>query len=340
MGRCGCSDVCNCVVEAGTGTTVTGAGSANNPYIVSAVAQPIVIADTPCINLSGTGIAGDPLTATPIIGAEPNGLSCLPGGLTVAPSTDAGNAITIGTDGNLMATGVAGVPLVSDTPSVNMTVTGSTISADVITGCGLEIGAGVQANVAAWPFACPQDANAQDVYCSPGTGQLQTAPEKFTESAFTPVGALAVVNTQPANCPGPTVVFNEASAMVFTNPDPCRPMVVNLEFGGRVRLDVENDLMLTNLNAFTVNALTFYQVNGGGMILARNDTYNHESGLNNQTTAAGHVFESTPAPVIIPPGGAITIDTQMQYTCSGAVDGTQIQITRNGPSIRATGWSQ
>ncbi|WP_280866576.1 hypothetical protein [Streptomyces sp. SAI-127] len=58
--------------------------------------------DTATVDLSGDGTAGAPLTAAvKVQGPEPNGLSAGPLGLVVRPSADAGNALTIGADGDL-----------------------------------------------------------------------------------------------------------------------------------------------------------------------------------------------------------------------------------------------
>jgi hypothetical protein len=65
--RCDCSGgQCSCVVLAGSGTTVTGAGSSSNPYIISAdptLPARLRVVDTPTVDLTavGNGTEDDPL---------------------------------------------------------------------------------------------------------------------------------------------------------------------------------------------------------------------------------------------------------------------------------------
>lgn len=67
MPRCDCAGgQCSCVVLAGSGTTVTGAGSSSNPYIISAdptIPGRLRVADTSTVDMSatGNGTADDPL---------------------------------------------------------------------------------------------------------------------------------------------------------------------------------------------------------------------------------------------------------------------------------------
>lgn len=169
MARCGCSSTaCTCVVTGAGLATSSGTGTPNNPYVISVTCESVrtcfsagpgvtivdgvisapgsaVVADSPCIDLSGTGTLADPIVATPIIADEPNGLSCTPTGLAVAPSTDPGNTLSIGTDGNLF-TPPGGLPTL---------------------GCGLEFsGAGeLQVNTEAWPFPCDPETNGSPVSC-------------------------------------------------------------------------------------------------------------------------------------------------------------------------------
>lgn len=260
--RCGCLDSCNCSVIAGANVTVTGTGSADNPYIVSATGGATQVLDTSTVNMTitGTGTSGDPyvisaaaivsaeagnclearasglfalctsvvgvdtpcmdvavvegptgtfsVSVTPIIAAEPNGLECSPSGLTVPPSSDAGNNLTVGTDGRLFVPTGAATVTTADTACIavngdgsggspvtavpilaansGLVCTPSGLSLDP--GCGVElVGNEIQANVSAWPFACDQDTNATDVYCSPSDGSLQGPPEYKgrTVAAFT-----------------------------------------------------------------------------------------------------------------------------------------------------------
>src|SRR6188768_2563499 len=89
LARCGCSEgVCNCTIQAGPGTTITGSGTASSPYIVSADGAVDCTDVRPCIT-SGDGASYN--QATGVISAR--------------PSTDPGNAIAFGGDGGLYALG-------------------------------------------------------------------------------------------------------------------------------------------------------------------------------------------------------------------------------------------
>jgi hypothetical protein len=60
MASCKCGGAqCNCVITAGANTTVTGAGSTGNPYVIDATAPPANVI-TGC-GLTGTGAAASPL---------------------------------------------------------------------------------------------------------------------------------------------------------------------------------------------------------------------------------------------------------------------------------------
>ncbi|HLL37369.1 MAG TPA: hypothetical protein VK545_26550 [Streptomyces sp.] len=73
----------------------------------------ITTADSPTVDLEGDGSAGAPLTATVKVHPfEPNGLTADAMGLVVRPSGDAGNALGIGSDGNLF------VPTPTDTTTL------------------------------------------------------------------------------------------------------------------------------------------------------------------------------------------------------------------------------
>jgi glycerophosphoryl diester phosphodiesterase len=50
MGRCGCGDICNCVIQDGYGVNLSGIGSANDPYVVNFEGSEVV----------GNGMAWDP----------------------------------------------------------------------------------------------------------------------------------------------------------------------------------------------------------------------------------------------------------------------------------------
>ncbi|MGX1301337.1 hypothetical protein RKD35_002825 [Streptomyces albogriseolus] len=68
----------------------------------------VTVQDTPTVDLEGDGTAGNALLATVNLAAEPNALEVAPDGLLVAPSADAGNGLTLGSDGRLYAAAAAG----------------------------------------------------------------------------------------------------------------------------------------------------------------------------------------------------------------------------------------
>lgn len=123
MSRCGCvSTGCACLLQAGANVTVTGTGSALDPYIISssggggAVVQ---VADSASIDfsISGDGSGGNPYIITGSVIAEAiqdivgamavagDGLSYNDGAgsLSACISVDAGNQLIYGTDGCLYA---------------------------------------------------------------------------------------------------------------------------------------------------------------------------------------------------------------------------------------------
>ncbi|MFK0174171.1 hypothetical protein ACIQU5_35945 [Streptomyces sp. NPDC090306] len=141
MSKCCGVSPCNCRVSAGTGTTVTGNGSAANPYVIpatgggSTTAVAVTDGETIDFDLTGTGTAGDPyeITGSVILDPSPPGggsnllqartgcswsaadvrtcFSAIDGAtydqatgkIGAKVSTDAGNQVKIGTDGGLYA---------------------------------------------------------------------------------------------------------------------------------------------------------------------------------------------------------------------------------------------
>ncbi|MFB7114827.1 hypothetical protein [Streptomyces sp. NPDC056291] len=163
MAKCCTSPGCKCTVTAGPGVTVDGNGSPSLPYIVSAeggVPTALAVTDSETINfdLTGTGTPGDPyeITGSVILDpAPPGGGSNLlnegPDGLFVEcadvrtcfsatdgatydpasgeigakVSTDAGNQTTIGGDGGLYTPATSTAVEAKDSPTVDVTVSGS-----------------------------------------------------------------------------------------------------------------------------------------------------------------------------------------------------------------------
>lgn len=137
---CGCGGNaalnCNCVVVPGTGATVTGTGTPEDPYVVSAALAALGVTDTTSLDLTltGTGAPATPYSLSGVvrrdpaannlltIGASGLGVSCtavqdcmstaMGEGVTwdavnrqidVRPSTDPGNIVLLGTDGGVYA---------------------------------------------------------------------------------------------------------------------------------------------------------------------------------------------------------------------------------------------
>ncbi|MGW2766247.1 hypothetical protein [Streptomyces sp. NPDC001275] len=168
MAKCCTSPGCKCTVIAGPGVTVDGNGSPSLSYIVSAeggVATALAVTDSETINfdLTGTGTPGDPyeITGSVILDpAPPGGGSNLlnegPDGLFVEcadvrtcfsatdgatydpatgkigakVSTDAGNQTTIGGDGGLYTPAASTAVEAKDSPTVDVTVSGTGAAGD------------------------------------------------------------------------------------------------------------------------------------------------------------------------------------------------------------------
>lgn len=229
MARCGCGGACACNLTAGTNTTVSGTGSAADPWVISSVTDCGQVRT--CIT-GADGVAFD--QGTGVISA------CL--------STDEGNNLSYGSDGCLYCgtncaevrtcisaapgltynpgTGVMG-PDISDTPGNNLVVDANGLyvpagAATVSTGCGItgdgSAGAPVKANVGTWPWPCPIS-NAFDnlIYCDPASGQLIGDPsyefrfrsvnQDFTypdiavpAAADTVIQSISASTTNPSTC--------------------------------------------------------------------------------------------------------------------------------------------
>ncbi|MFF0092671.1 hypothetical protein ACFYSF_22295 [Streptomyces canus] len=170
MPKCCGARSCNCTVTAGTGTTVNGDGSASNPYIISAdvatpTPTPLGVTDTTTVDLTltGTGTAGDPYDVsaavvldpappaggTNLLQEGPDGLyvecadvrTCFSAGdgaaydpatgeISARVSADAGNTTVIGGDGGLYTPATSTAVQATDTPSVDVTVSGTGTAGD------------------------------------------------------------------------------------------------------------------------------------------------------------------------------------------------------------------
>lgn len=167
----------------GTNTSVSGSGSAANPYVIDA--------EVPCEDVRQCVSAGDGLSYDPATGV-----------IEAKPSPAAGNNLVVGPDGLYVPTGSA-------TVTVGCGLTGD--------GSG---SAPVTANTGEWPYPCDVDTSAGGVYCDT-TGVLRGAPpvrtaffgQSFSRSY---TGGAAVSASDPL----PDV---ETVSVTVTNPDPCRP---------------------------------------------------------------------------------------------------------------------
>lgn len=197
------------------------------------------------------------------------GIAPIVGGVVMAClSTDVGNSLVFGTDnclfvapGAVSCAAVAACFTTLDTNSVNLSPSGTLpLTADVIrdpeagniltigaagldvnlnTGCGLS-GDGtlaspliVDMNAAVWPFACAQT-NGAPVYCDPVSGGLHVDPKQdrlVVEADLTSTAGSMELNAIGVPIGGPPAVFGPTLTGTFTNPNPCRAMVVVVNGG-------------------------------------------------------------------------------------------------------------
>ncbi|WP_327415392.1 hypothetical protein [Streptomyces sp. NBC_01233] len=158
---------CSCSVIAGPGVTVDGNGSAAAPYTITVDPVPTAIqaGDTATVDntVTGTGTAGDPYVLTSdvildpappgggtnLLASGPDGLyvecaqvrTCFTGGDGIAYdeatgeiaallSADAGNTTVFGTDGGLYTPAASTALQAADSPSVDVTVSGTGAAGD------------------------------------------------------------------------------------------------------------------------------------------------------------------------------------------------------------------
>ncbi|MEC3995155.1 hypothetical protein VSR01_17095 [Actinacidiphila sp. DG2A-62] len=150
-------------------TTVIGSdGGLFTPTPGAAAPTVVQAGDTTTVDttVTGTGTAADPyiVKADAIVAPEPNGLEAGPTGLLVAPSSEAGNRLTMGTDNRLFVPPVA----------VDCGLTGAGTTADPFT-------VNPAAGQAAWTDDWGCDAATHSTLkCDPGTGQLWTPPDHYS----------------------------------------------------------------------------------------------------------------------------------------------------------------
>jgi hypothetical protein len=271
-------------------TTVTGTGTAADPYEVSA---DVILDPTP------------PGGGSNLIQAGPDGLflecaqvrTCLTAGTGIDYDAATG---TIAAEGTVVEAGTG------------VTVTGTGSAADPYevsavppdTGCGLtgdgSAGAPLAAAVAAWPYPCDVDAQAGGVYCD-STGQLRSEPR----------GSISYLQDQQildfANVTVPTPEDTEVAThtLNITNPDPCRPAFVIME--GEADADFNLPVGAGAALGIATDEMSYLRNSGTTAIL---DT--HVQGTK--------VVPGVPGGGTIPPGGnlAFTLSIRMGRGSGGA----------------------
>lgn len=184
MARCGCGGACQCALTAGENVTVTGSGSASNPWVINAHAD---CADVRACLSNGCGIT----------------YNATSGAISVDISEDANNALQCRANGLFVQTGAATV-----TAGCGLTGNGS-------------VGSPIRANTQTWPFACDLEDEGGGVYCG-SDGVLYSDPSAKTqffteaENVVLPGNGIAVPTSA-----GATV---RTASIDLVNSDPCRPM--------------------------------------------------------------------------------------------------------------------
>lgn len=215
MARCGCgSSACNCVIQAGSGTTVSGQGTPAAPYIVSATDQGLTtVADTPTVDMSisGDGEAGDPYVISGVVKLSAE-------------------------DGNLITANADGLVLTCDE------VAACAAPADLTVGCGLEGNGSVASparvkGLVPWPFACPET-EAGELYCG-ADGSILAAPPQVCinhQIGLGPMIGMAGFCTLVPVTATRTRLSTQVNRTTFTNPDPCRSMQVDISASGVITI--------------------------------------------------------------------------------------------------------
>ncbi|MER6632339.1 hypothetical protein ABT301_29665 [Streptomyces sp. NPDC000987] len=250
MARCQCGGGdCNCVVQAGENTTVTGSGSTINPYTVSAVTNCVEVRS--CLS-AGPGVAYDPSTG--VIAAD--------------VSAAAGNNLVIDGDGLYVPAGAAtvnaGCGLLGD---------GSASSP-------------VRANTQAWPFSCDLEDQGGGVYCG-ADGSLYADPpvrQSFQQTSLdlTPTSPRTVPSSETAVQTVTLTIRNpdpcrSGNAIVFRQADVDFTLPAD---GGQAAMGINGDdlnyLKNTGTTSMTAwhgqhNVLHNYTVPAGGTITVNLD---------------------------------------------------------------------
>ncbi|MDX3069793.1 hypothetical protein PV518_48065 [Streptomyces sp. ND04-05B] len=153
----------------------------------------------PCIS-AGDGATYDP--ATGVVAAR--------------PSTDGGNNLVFGGDGGLF------VPTGAATVTAGCGLTGNGAASDPLT-----------VNTPAWPYDCPPETNGTVVTCDVN-GQLRGEPPAKTYFAQ----MMEARDYADLAVPAGLDVVADTFTWSYTNPDPCRPVIVFLEREADVDFDL------------------------------------------------------------------------------------------------------
>lgn len=305
MAKCGCqSTQCNCVIQAGPGATVTGSGSAGNPYVIGAAdAGNFQVNDSTTVDhtLTGDGSSGTPYELTSAVK------------LSAAP----GNIINVNGDG-----------LVVDCAAVAECVPPA---GNVTLGCGLE-GTGAPASpikikgLLPWDWACAESEGTQ-LYCGTDGALLGPPPNScsFQQVGLGPVVGMAGFCGLVPNTAVRTRLSTQPNRMTFNNPDLCRQMILELKAAGVIWMTGDG-ADGTNPNQW-INQLLIGLMIGGvaGSVV-------QQSGILGDGFLS---YRIDYPPITVPAGGSVQIgsfvDGQSDVACH--VENAQFQH----PNIIATG---
>lgn len=305
MPKCGCqSSRCSCVIQGGQNTVVTGAGTTENPLVVSVPDMGVTtVHDTPTVDMSidGEGTSADPYDVSGV----------------VKVSTAPGNILTVNGDGLMVA-----CEAVADCAPP-----AGAIAVD----CGLE-GVGSPEvplqvkGLVPWNFACPET-RATPLYCL-ADGSIAGPPPntcKTEQVGLGPAVGMAGFCTLVPTTATRTRLSSQPNRMQFENPDPCRPMLLEIKASGVIYITGDN-ADGTNPNQWVNQLLIGLMINGAAGSVVQ------QVGI----MANGQLNYRIDYPTItVPPGGAVQIgsyvDGQVDVACH--VENSQFQH----PNIIAVG---
>lgn len=306
MAKCGCaSSRCNCVVQGGTGIEVTGSGSVESPYrITAADASNIIVHDTTTVDMS---VGGDGSSGTPWN---------LSGEVKVDPA--AGNILTITEDGLMVACADVAecAPPSGGAPAVDCGLEGTGALAAPLRVKGLQ----------PWPFTCPES-EATPLYCG-AEGQILAAPGNTCSSqqvGLGPTVGMAGFCQLVPNTAQRTRLSSQPNRMTFNNPDSCREMILDVKASGVIWM-TSDGADGTNPNQWINQLLIGLMINGvAGSVVQQVGILG--AGLLN--------YRIDYPPITVPAGGSVLIgsfvDGQSDVACH--VENAQFQH----PNIIATG---